>query len=126
MDEKRTTEGLKVSAVDQARDWARDLEDREARRTGAPLAVVRNNVARKAGVPPSKLLSLRKNRLKDIGVSVFEGLRAAVIRELEAELKHAEHEIQILQQTGADPGCGEMQSALGRAAKVREALGLEP
>ena len=125
MDEKPVTEGLKVSAVDQARTWARDLEDREARRTGAPLAVVRSNVARKAGVPPSKLLSLRKNRLKDIGVSVFERLRAAVIRELEAELRHAEHEIQVCRQIGADPSDGEMQSALGRAAKVREALGVD-
>jgi hypothetical protein len=126
MDEKSFSEGLKVSAVDQAREWAMTLEDREARRTGAPLSVVRNTVARKAGVPPSKLVSLRKNRLKDIGVSVFEGLRAAVIRELEAELRHAEHEIQVCRQIGADPSDGEMQSALGRAAKVREALGLEP
>ena len=126
MDEKRTTEGLKVSAVDQARVWARDLEDREARRTGAPLAVVRNNVARKAGVPPSKLVSRRKNRLKDIGVAVYEALGRAVINQLEAELRHAEHQIQVYRQTGVDPSSSEMQSALGRAAKVREALGLEP
>ena len=126
MVENRDDLGRSMSAVDTARDWAKILENREANKAGVPIDVARNNVARRAGIPPSKLQSLRKNRLKDIGVSVFEALGRAIIRELEAELRHANHEIQILQQTGTDPGCGEMQSALGRIEKVREALGIAP
>lgn len=114
-----------TNSIELARGWARTLEDKEAKRAGAPLEVIRPVVARRHGVPESKLVSLRKNRLKDIGVALFESLRSGVIRELEAEMRHAEHQIQILRQTGADPRGGEMQSALGRIQTIREALGIE-
>ena len=126
MDRNPHTLGRKMSAVETARDWARILENHEKNRTGVPMNVARSTVARRIGVPPSKMTSLRKNRLKDIGVAVYEALGRAIINQLEAELRHAEHEVQVCRQIGADPSDGEMQSALGRAAKVRDALGLEP
>lgn len=112
-----------IAYVDQARNWARRLEDREKQRPGlSSIEEARPIVARKTGVPKGTLVSLRKNRLKAIAVHWYEKLREGVIRELEAELRHVEHEIQIARQSGVDPRSSHLQSALASEARLRQAL----
>ena len=127
MDEKRQPEGLKVtpaSDIALARTWAETLEDRAARRAGVSVEDARPIVARKTGVPEGKLYSLRRNRLKDIARHILVRLGEGVIRELEAELRQVEHDLQICRQIGARPDSGEALSLLSSRQKIREALGL--
>jgi hypothetical protein len=117
-----------VSAADSVKEaaaWAEVLELNEARRMGLSRAEVRPIVARKAGVPASKLYSLWRGRLKDTG-SWKERLRAAVIRELQSELMRLHHEQNLLAQSGACAGSGEVQAVAQDIAAVRLALGLSP
>jgi len=102
------------------------LEDREAKQTGEPLHLAREAVARRMLVAPGTLENLRKNRVKTIAVHLYEQLRAGVIRALEAELRHVEHELQVARQTGLDPGSRAYQAILASHAQLREALGLDP
>lgn len=111
--------------VETARGWERRLVDGEARRAGVDQDTARAIVARRTEVPKGTLLSLRKNRLKGIAVHWFERLRHGVIRELEAELRHLEHELSILRQTGVDPRSDATAAVVADIAKVREALGLD-
>lgn len=113
-----------VAYVDEARKWSRRLEDRERTRAGLKLKDAREAVARRIAVPPGTMQNLRKNRLKTIAVHLYDRLRAGVIRELEAEMLHLEHELSILRQTGADPRHGEIDEVVASLAKVRAALGL--
>lgn len=127
MDEICQPESRKVSAasdVNLAREWADILEAREARRSGVSLDDARPIVSRKTGIPEGKLYSLRRNRLKDIARHILLRLGEGVMRELQAELRHVEHDLQILRQIGADPSGGEVHSLLASRQKIREALGL--
>jgi hypothetical protein len=110
--------------VETARGWERRLVDGEARRAGVDHDTARAIVARRTEVPKGTLLSLRKNRLKGIAVHWYERLRSGVIRELEAELRHLEHELAILRQTGTDPRSDATAAVVADIAKVRAALGL--
>jgi len=115
-----------VAYVERAAAWARLLEDKEAERSGADLAVARPTVARRTGVPEGTLRNLRKNRLKAIGVHWFDRLKAGVIRELEAELMRLEHDLAVLRATGADPRHPETEAVVADIARARAALGLAP
>lgn len=110
--------------VDAAQGWARELEDREARRTGMTVAEARKVVANRTTVAPGTLENLRKGRLKAVAAHVFERLRTGVIAELEAEVMRLEHELTVLRQTGSHPGSDEMAEVEAGLAKAREALGI--
>jgi hypothetical protein len=120
-------EGTTMTAAaytDRARGWARALEDREAARNGMTIADAREAVSRRLAVPAGTLENLRKNRLKAIAAHWYEKLRSGVVRELEAELRHVEHELNIARQIGLDPASGEAHALLATEARLREALGL--
>lgn len=112
-----------VESVREARDWAELLEKNEARRTGLSRAEVRPIVARKSGVPESKLYSLWRGRLKDTG-SWKDRLKAAVVRELQGELARLHHEHALIAQTGLDPRSDEAAAVAQDIQAVRFALGL--
>lgn len=122
---ERTSIPMSATAyVDRARGWARLLEDREAASTGEPLARARMAVARRIAVTPGTLENLRKNRLKTIAVHLYDQLRGGVIRALEAELRHVQHELQIAHQAGLDPRGGEVTALVASHARIRDALNL--
>lgn len=114
-----------VAYVDRARGWAKRLEDVEAARSGMPLPDARKTVARRLAMAPGTLENLRKGRLKAIAAHWYDTLRQGVIRELEAELRHVQHEIAIARQTGLDASHGEMHTLLALRQKVCEALELD-
>ena len=125
MDKDRHIGGHSVpSDVTMARVWAETLEDREAKRSGLPVASARLIVARKTGVPEGKLYSLRRNRLKSIGSEFLNRLGSRLIAELQHELAQVEHELQTYRAIGAHPDSGEVLSALASREKIRAALGL--
>lgn len=112
--------------VEHARDLARTLEDREAARSQLRLVEARPIVARRLGTAPGTLENLRNGRLKTIAAHVYAALRQAVVGELEKELRHLEHELHLLRQTGSDPRGDEAAAVVSDIAKVRSALSLPP
>jgi hypothetical protein len=121
---KLTTALHSTAYVENAQSWARTLEDREAARAGVRLHDAREAVARRVIVPTGTLENLRKGRLKAIAVHVYDRLRSGLIRELEAEVRHLEHELQILRATGADPRENEIAAVVASLQHARQALGL--
>ena len=111
--------------LDRARVWTRALEDGEASRSGTKVSEARLVIARQTSIAPGTLENIRKGRLKTIAVDVYDRLRASVIRKLESELQHVQHELQVARQTGVDPRSEHFQSAQASEARIRAALGLD-
>ena len=82
----------------------------------------RQYLARRLGIAPGTLENLRRGRIKDPRKSLYDKLQAAVIRELEAEMRAHEHELQLLKQKGADPRGGEVQEVLANLQAIHEAM----
>jgi hypothetical protein len=115
-----------IANVDEARGFARRLEKIERQRSGAPLEIVRPAVARKIGVAPGTLENIARGRVKDVRKGVFDSLKAGLIKELQAEMRRYEFELQCLLQTGADPRSPEIAEVEAGLAQARQALGLNP
>lgn len=105
-----------IAFDDEAREWARHLEDREASRCG-PLSVARKSLARRIGVSAGTLENLRRGRIKGIKAYIFERIRAAYLAELTRQKGLLEHEIAVAQAKGfASPGLvAEVEGFLGMA-----------
>lgn len=63
--------------------------ERAAMRDGAKLAQARESVARKVGVSPGTLESIRRGRIKRLAHDLFQKLNAALERQLEREIEAA-------------------------------------
>lgn len=112
--------------VDRAQAYERLLVDREAARSGQSSNAARRRVASKVGIAPGTLENLRRGRLKDITAYIYAKLHASVIAELEAELRHVEHELAIARKAGLDVATGGVFSLEANEARLKEALGLAP
>lgn len=110
------------SYVDRARQWGRELEVREQRRLGLELAEARRRVAARAGAAPGTLENLRKGRLKDVGVALYERLRRLMLDELRAEVAAHENEIALLVELGGPVADSEIQEAQASLRQIRAAL----
>jgi hypothetical protein len=126
MERRVPDRGTTVTAVfvDDARGWARRLEDAEAARRHVPVEDARPIVARKLGIAPGTLTSLRKNRLKDISAAVYAKLNQAVEGLLARELAALEHELHVVKSKGFSAGEGDLAAVAEDIARVRAALGL--
>lgn len=113
-----------VAIEETARRWASELEVRESKRSGVPIRVARNAVARRMQVPPGTLENLKNRRLKGIRVLVFERIRAAFVREVELDIASLQHELEMarLCRIDADQGqISEMEAHLSALREVRNA-----
>ncbi len=108
--------------VDQARNWGRTLEDREATRMGQPIKYARVSVARKTGVPASTLENLRNGRLKAVAAHVYNLLWLAVQRELAAEIKRLEQNLLDHHRVNRGPAPGEAAEIMADLARLRARL----
>jgi hypothetical protein len=121
--------GIIMSAaafVDRARQWERVLVTKEAARTGLPSTAAREKVAHRVGALPGTLENLRRGRLKEVAAQLYAGLHAGVIADLEAELRHVQHELDLARQQGLDPRSGSVFSLVANEARLKTALGLTP
>jgi len=99
--------------LDQAATWSKDLTRMKARGPGDTENAMRR-IEREYGVDYGFLWSLRyrRDRLRTISISVYEGIRAAYRAECAAQMRKLEHEIVRTEEiAGAD-------SAAVRAAKA--------
>lgn len=129
MEQRVPERGTIVSAVayvENARDWARRLEDDEAASAGVPVEDARSVVARRLGIAPGTLTSLRKNRLKSISAHVYDRLNKAAARALERQLVQLTHELHLIRQQGLDARSDEAAAVVADIHAVRAALGLAP
>lgn len=114
--------GHAATSDEQARDWAKWLERARARRDETTVPNARRSVARALGVAPGTIERLRNGRVKGIRQWLFDRIRALVIREIEREIQRLTHELEIAQQSGADPRGVDMVEIETHLAKVRELL----
>lgn len=112
-----------MSYAFQARDWAREIERREADRTGQPVKTVRPSIARRIGTTAAALEHVSRGRAKRISAHLFAALQGAFIRELSAEIARAEHEIEMARQCGVDPRAAEMAALEAGASAARKLMG---
>jgi hypothetical protein len=114
-----------MSSLDVATDYAERLVERERRATGK-LNVAMDNVAAGAGLSRWTFWGLWHRRRKTTTDEVVCGLRGLLIRQIQAEIGHLEHEVSILIQTGARPDDRDILAAQTTLAKLRSSLGLDP
>ncbi len=112
--------------VDRAQAYERLLVDKEAARSGQSSNAARQKVAIRVGAAPGTLENLRRGRLKEIAAHVYAKLHASVVAELEAELRHVEHELAIARTAGLDVAAGGFLSLEANETRLKEALGLSP
>lgn len=82
----------------------------------------RELAARCSGVAPGTFENLRRGRLKMVTAFVHEQLRAALARELEAEIGALTHELHLVRQGAARRGLDEVEEIEAHLAKARELL----
>lgn len=99
--------------LDQAATWSKDLTRMKARGPGDTENAMRQ-IEREYGIDYGFLWSLRyrRDRLKIISISVYEGIRAAYREECARQMRKLEHEITVTEKI-AGPN-----SAAVRAAKA--------
>lgn len=112
-----------MSSTDVAEHYARTLVKRERASAGSNENAIRP-VGEKTGLGYWTIWSLWHRRRKS-GEGVVNRLRGAMIRQLEAEVRHLEHELQILRATGVDPRDDEIAAVVADLAKARQTLGLD-
>jgi hypothetical protein len=89
--------------LDQAAVWSKDLTRMKSRGAGDIENAMRQ-IEREYGIDYGFLWSLRyrRDRLRIISISVYEGIRAAYRAECERQMRKLEHEIRITEEiTGA-------------------------
>ena len=112
-----------MSSTDVAERYARTLVKRERASAGSNENAIRS-VGEKTGLGYWTIWGLWNRRRKSAD-GVVGRLRAAMIHQLEAEVRHLEHEICILRQTGVDPRDPEIAAVAADLAKARQTLGLD-
>lgn len=110
-----------MSAAYDASDIVTRLE-RAAMRDGAKLQQAREVVARKVGVSPGTLQSIRRGRTKRLALDLFQKLSAALERQLEREIEATSHELSILRAHGAGLDSAALVKADEALAFAREAI----
>jgi len=85
--------------IDAAQQWSKDLTRMKARGPGDTENAMRQ-IEREYGVDYGFLWSLRyrRERLKTISISVYEGIRAAYREECARQMRKLEHEISRTEQ----------------------------
>jgi len=111
-----------VTSDSLARDWARQLEVGEAKRTGLPLNAARKRLAARIGILPGTLENLSRDRLKGVRQWVYSALHEAVKAELRREIAAHTHELEKLERLGRDPAHPEVQAALAGYDALRARL----
>lgn len=128
MDRKWDARNHSMSAVaylENARGWARRLEEHEAEQAALDrVSDARPIVARKTGVPIGTLRNLRENRLKSISAYAYDRLNRAAAHLLERQLARLTHELHLTRQQGLDPRSNAVAAVEQDIARVRASLGL--
>lgn len=111
-----------ITSDSLARDWARELERREATRASVPLSMARKRVASRIGILPGTLENLSRDRLKGVREWVYARLHTALVAELKREIAAHTHELEKLERLGRIPGDGTYQEVVAGLEKLRGLL----
>ena len=125
MDHPQTMDknAMNAATIDtQAQIWAKHLEDCEANKSGGSRNLARQKIARKTGVPAGTFENLRRGRTKGIRSWMFERLRAAMIDQLESEIRRATHELEVARAAGNSNCEIKMERLAAQIAKSQQLI----
>lgn len=111
-----------VVSHEQFQEIVRRAEDREKARLQASMQPARRSLARRWGVAPGTLENVRRGRLKRLSAVVRDRIAAAVISDLDADIRRLEHEKQLLLQSGSVLGANEILEIETWLSKARSAI----
>jgi ribosomal protein L29 len=114
-------EDWQMSTVALASGYARRLVENEARRTGEPLKVALNPVARRVRAAPATIWSLLFRPPKRVSADLLAALEAAMEHELNAEIRALQNELAALRATAHRPNprkIAEVEEGLARLRAV--------
>jgi len=111
-----------MSDVSRVNQFAKRLEDTEARRLGIRTVAARRRIASRIGVSPGTLENLRRLRTKVVPNWLMERIRAELVSVLQQEIQGLEHEVHVARQTGSNYRDDTLASAAAQLAAAREIL----
>lgn len=111
-----------VADLQRANADARRLIELEADRSGVRSAEALPVVARREGVAPGTIENILRGRVKAVAGWVRDRLRAAVIRELQAEIQRLEHELAVARLSAAHPTEDEVAAVEAALAQAKRLL----
>lgn len=107
---------------EQFREIVRRAEDREKTRIDAPLPIAREALGRRWKIAPGTLSNVRRGRLKNLSAMVRDRIAAAILSDLDADIRRLEHEKQVLLQSGSVLGANEILEIETWLSKARTAI----
>jgi len=110
-----------VANLEDARSIARMLEDKRRWQFGT-LERTRAHLGAKIGIEGKTWKNLVLGRRKRVDDWLKERLKTLLLRELEAEMARASHDVQIALQCGDSPSAQSLREAEGYLAKAKAAL----
>jgi len=105
--------------VEEAKQLARTLEDRESAASSIDLLLARATVAHRFRIPKSVFRSLRCGSRKAIPVDIFQRLIAAVEFQAAEQIKALHHEIQTARACGVGDNIGYLRAAENALVNAR-------
>jgi len=81
--------------VEQARSWARLLEEKEKPHCGGDLEIARGQLEARYGVPASMFYALRKRPPKSVPTHIYDRLALAVEDVCSRQMRMLENEIAV-------------------------------
>lgn len=115
---------MSVSAFDdRASRWLHVAQSTRARVEGKPARAMLDPMSRELGITPSKFERILKGRFKSVPTWLYERIRRAMIRALEAEMRRLESELAVARLCSVAPDDDEIlaaQAALNAARSLVE------
>jgi hypothetical protein len=102
--------------------WSKQTWETRRKRRGIAPDDAQTELARELKVSPGRVERARKGRIKNSATWFYERVRAAFIRELEAEIARLSQEIFLARQSGMDARDEPLEGAEAALASVRKLI----
>lgn len=106
----------------RVRHWSKETFAARKKRKGLSEEQTQRDIARELKVAPGRVERARKGRIKSSATWLYERVRAAFIREMEAEIVRISQEILLARQSGMDARDEPLERAEAALASLRKLI----
>lgn len=118
------TDKKSMTCVDvTVREWTRQLEDTEVRRSGRSRAEARERIAARTGLALGTLENIRRGRGKGLRRWIEDKIAWAVIKDAEAEIGRLNRVLEMARQRVEGGSSDEIREAEASIQAARKAIG---